>query len=74
MLPLSPAILLPVSKFPDNTDSGSDSRDPPQSEDGARARTDASVSKERRRRLLDEEASVRIEALSVRRPPAVAVE
>src|SRR6478609_1109410 len=52
---------------------GSDSRLPPHSDEGARARTEASVSKERRRRRLDEDASVRIEALSVRRLLAVAV-
>lgn len=52
---------------------GSDSRLPPHSDEGARARTEASVSKDRRRRRLDEDASVRIEALSVRRLLAVAV-
>lgn len=52
---------------------GRDSRLPPQRDEGARARTDASVSKDRRRRRLDEDASVRIDALSVRRPLAVAV-
>ena len=52
---------------------GSDSRLPPQRDEGAMARTEASVSKERRRRRLDEDASVRIEALSVRRLLAVAV-
>jgi hypothetical protein len=45
---------------------------PPQSEDGARARTEASVSKECLRRRFEEEARVRIEALSVRRLFAVA--
>jgi hypothetical protein len=45
---------------------------PPQREDGARARTEASVSKECRRRRLDDEARVRMEALSVRRLLAVA--
>jgi hypothetical protein len=52
---------------------GSDSRLPPQRDEGARARTDASVSKERRRRRLEDDASVRMEALSVRRLFAVAV-
>jgi hypothetical protein len=45
---------------------------PPQSEDGARARIEASVSKEYRRRRFEEEARVRMEALSVRRLLAVA--
>ena len=48
------------------------SRLPPQSDDGARARTDASVSIERRRPRLLDEARVRMEALSVRRLLAVA--
>ena len=52
---------------------GSDSRLPPNREDGASARTEASVSKERRRRRLEDEARVRMEALSVRRLLAVAV-
>lgn len=46
---------------------------PPNSDDGARARTDASVSIDLLLRLLDDDASVRIEALSVRRLFAVAV-
>jgi hypothetical protein len=49
------------------------SRLPPHSDDGASARTDASVSSDRRRRRLLDEASVRIEALSVKRLLAVAV-
>lgn len=52
---------------------GRDSRLPPKREEGARARTEASVSMERRRRRLEEEARVRIEALSVSRLLAVAV-
>jgi hypothetical protein len=52
---------------------GRDSRLPPKREEGARARTEASVSMERRRRRLEDEARVRIEALSVRRLLAVAV-
>jgi hypothetical protein len=48
------------------------SRLPPHKDDGARARTEASVSMERRRRRLLEDASVRMEALSVRRLLAVA--
>jgi hypothetical protein len=54
--------------------SGRDSRLPPKSDEGARARTDASVSKERRRRRLEDDARVRMEALSVRRLLAVAAE
>jgi len=52
---------------------GRDSRLPPKIDDGARARTEALVSKEFRRRRLDDEARVRMEALSVRRLFAVAV-
>ena len=63
-----------VSTVLDKTLRGRDSREPPKREDGARARTEASVSMERRRRRFEEEASVRIEALSVSRPFAVAVE
>lgn len=48
------------------------SRLPPQSDDGARARTDASVSIDRRRPRLLDDARVRMEALSVRRLLAVA--
>jgi hypothetical protein len=55
-------------------DNGRLSRLPPQTDDGARARTEASVSRERRRRLLLDEARVRMDALSVRIPLAVAVE
>jgi len=57
----------------ERTLSGRDSRLPPQREEGAKARTEASVSKERRRRRLEEEARVRIDASSVRRLFAVAV-
>ena len=53
---------------------GSDSRDPPHTDAGARARIDASVSKEWRLRRLEEDARVIIDALSVRRPFAVALE
>ena len=51
--------------------SGRDSQLPLKREEGPRARTEASVSIEQRRRL--EDARVRIEALSVRRLLAVAV-
>lgn len=64
----------PAAKFPESTESGSDSREPPQSEEGASARTDASVSREWRRcRCFDDDASVMMDALSVSSPPAVAV-
>lgn len=49
------------------------SRLPPQREEGARARTEASVSSERRRRRCDEDARVMMDALSVSRLLAVAV-
>jgi hypothetical protein len=49
------------------------SRLPPKIEDGASARTDALVSKEFRRRRLEELARVRMDALSVRTLLAVAV-
>ena len=52
---------------------GRDSRLPPKSDEGARARTEALVSRELRRRRLELEARVRMEALSVRRLLAVAV-
>jgi hypothetical protein len=55
-----------ASLLPDKTLNGRDSRLPPQTEPGARARTDASVSMLRRRRLEDE-ASVTMLASSVRR-------
>lgn len=53
--------------------SGSDSRLPPNSDEGARARTEALVSRELRQRRLLDEASVKIEALSVRILLAVAM-
>jgi len=56
-----------------NTLRGRLSRLPPNNEDGARARTDASVSIDLLRRLFEDDARVRIEALSVRRLFAVAV-
>lgn len=49
------------------------SRLPPNKDDGARARTDASVSMDLRLRLFEEDARVSIEALSVKRLFAVAV-
>lgn len=64
---------VPLSIVAESTDSGSDSREPPNREEGAKARTLASVSRERRRRRLDEDARVKIEALSVSSPFAVAV-
>ena len=59
--------------FPLSTLSGRLSRLPPKIEEGARARTDAFVSKEFLRRRFDDEARVRIEALSVKILFAVAV-
>jgi uncharacterized membrane protein YhdT len=56
-----------------NTLSGRLSRLPPNSDEGANARTDASVSIERLLLLFDEDAKVSMEALSVRRLFAVAV-
>ena len=53
-----------ASLLPDKTLRGSDSRLPPHVDPGARARTDASVSMLRRRRLEDE-ASVSMLASSV---------
>jgi hypothetical protein len=60
--------------FEERTLRGRDSREPPKMEDGARALTEALVSREWRRRRLEEDANVRIDALSVRRLFAVAVE
>jgi hypothetical protein len=59
---------LPLSRL-----SGKLSRLPPKTDEGAKARTEALVSKEFRRRRLDELASVRIEALSFSALLAVAV-
>ena len=53
--------------------SGRLSRLPPKTEDGASARTDAFVSKEFRRRRLDDDARVKSDALSVSMLFAVAV-
>jgi hypothetical protein len=61
-----------LSMFVESTESGRDSRELPHTEDGAMARTEAFVSSEFRRRRLEEEASVRMDALSVSRLPAVA--
>lgn len=57
---------------PDNTDKGRESRLPPNMDPGARAFMEALVSTEFRRRRLDEEASVRMDASSVRTLFAVA--
>lgn len=64
--------VVPDSMLALRTLSGRLSRLPPQTEDGARARTDASVSIDRRRRLLLDDARVRMDALSVSSPLAVA--
>jgi hypothetical protein len=58
--------------FPLNKLNGKLSRLPPKTEDGAKPRTDALVSKELRRRRLDELAKVSTEALSVKALFAVA--
>lgn len=73
MLPACPADVGTASTFALRMLSGRLSLLPPQSDDGARARTEASVSMERRRRRLLDDASVRIDALSVSRLLAVAV-
>lgn len=52
---------------------GRDSLLPPKIEEGASARTEALVSRELRRRRLEDEARVMIDALSVRMLLAVAV-
>jgi hypothetical protein len=78
--PAGPAVALKAveevagsrSIFAERTERGRDSREFPHTEEGAMARTDAFVSRELRRRRFDDEARVRIEALSLRRPFAVA--
>lgn len=60
------------STLPLSTLNGRLSRLPPHTDDGASARTEASVSIDRRLRRLLDDANVRIEALSVSRPFAVA--
>ena len=57
---------------PDRTERGNDSRLPPNIDPGARALIDALVSTELRLRRLDDDASVRIEASSVKRLSTVA--
>lgn len=61
------------SMVAERTDRGKDSREPPNTDEGARARTLAFVSRERRRRPLEDDASVKMDALSVSSPLAVAV-
>lgn len=73
MLPACPADVGAASTLALRMLSGRLSLLPPHSDDGARARTEASVSMERRRRRLLDDASVRIDALSVSRLLAVAV-
>ena len=63
-----------VSAVPDRTLSGSDSRLPPKTDDGAKARTEAFVSREFLRWFLEDEARVKMEALSVSMLFAVAAE
>lgn len=63
----------PSTSF-ERTDKGSDSREPPKREEGAMARIDAFVSRELRRTgRWEDDARVRTEALSLRRPFAVAL-
>jgi hypothetical protein len=64
---LDASVVLPL-----RTLSGRLSRLPPKTEDGANPRTDALVSRELRRRRLDELAKVRREALSVKALFAIA--
>ena len=59
--------------FAERTLKGRDSRLPPKREEGARALTEALVSSELRRRRFEEDARVRMEALSVRTLLAIAV-
>jgi hypothetical protein len=61
-----------LTSLPDKTLNGKLSLLPPNTDDGAIARTDASVSILLLRLRLDDEARVRIDALSVRRLFAVA--
>lgn len=55
-----------------STLNGKLSRLPPNTDDGARARIEALVSREFRRRRFEDDARVRMEALSVKRLLAVA--
>ena len=70
---LKPEVFDGSATLPLRTLRGKLSRLPPNTDDGANARTDALVSKELRRRRFDELAKVRIEALSVKTLLAVAV-
>jgi hypothetical protein len=67
------AMIEDESMLAERTDRGNDSREPPNKDEGARARIEASVSIDLLRRRLEEEARVRIDALSVSRLLAVAV-
>jgi hypothetical protein len=66
-------VMLLESTFALRTLRGRLSRLPPNNEDGASARTDASVSIDLRLRLFEEDARVRMDALSVSKLLAVAV-
>lgn len=74
LLPCNPGVvgIVEESMLELRTLRGRLSRLPPHTEEGARALTEASVSIERRRLRLLEDARVKIEALSVRSPFAVA--
>lgn len=69
---MDPAPVVAGSTMPLRTLSGRDSREPPNMDAGARARIEALVSRELRRRRLEEEASVMMEASSLRALLAVA--
>jgi hypothetical protein len=66
-----PEALVATSMFALRTLNGRLSRLPPNSEDGAKALIDASVSMDLLRRRFDDDAKVKIEALSVSRLFAV---
>lgn len=70
---LSPDVFEGSPTLPLRTLNGRLSRLPPNTDEGASARTDAFVSRECLRRRLDEDASVRTDALSVRALFAVAL-
>lgn len=70
---LSPVVPARSGCAEESIDSGRDSRELPNMDAGARARIEALVSRLFLRRLLDEDASVRIEASSVRTLFAVAM-
>ena len=69
-----PVAVVEMSALCERTDRGKDSRDPPQTDDGAMARMEAFVSRELRRcGRCDDDARVSTDALSDRRLLAVAL-